>query len=118
VPCQPGTGQSLAEAFLEEAVRAANEDIWGTLSCSLIVHPETEKQHGAAVQAALDALRYGSVVVNAWSLVGYLVMPGHWGAFQGDQTLQVGADDTVGPLLRPATGQVQHARVQVRNPSP
>lgn len=63
---------SLVEAFLEQAVRAANEDLWGSLSCSLLVDPTTEAAHGAAVQRALDGLRYGSVSVNAWSAMGFL----------------------------------------------
>lgn len=33
--------------FLEEAVRFANEDLWGTLSCTLVLHPNTEKQYPA-----------------------------------------------------------------------
>lgn len=41
VPCRAEGGKPLAEAFLEEAVRAANEDLWGTLSCTMLVHPET-----------------------------------------------------------------------------
>ncbi|EFN58802.1 hypothetical protein CHLNCDRAFT_140596 [Chlorella variabilis] len=78
---------SLVEAFLEQAVRAANEDLWGSLSCSLLVDPTTEAAHGAAVQRALDGLRYGSVSVNAWSAMGFLPAASHWGAFGGEQTI-------------------------------
>ncbi len=34
----PGT-QGDPEAFLEAAVKFANEECWGTLSCALMVHP-------------------------------------------------------------------------------
>lgn len=53
-------------------------------------HPQTEREHKGAVEAALEALRYGTVSLNTWSVIGYMVMPGHWGGFQGGQTLKVG----------------------------
>lgn len=80
-------GPELVPSFLKAAVKAANDDIWGSLSCTLLVHPATEAAHPEAVQAALDGLRFGSVVVNCWSVVGYLPPQGYWGAFAGDQTL-------------------------------
>lgn len=86
VPPAPGAA-SLEEGYLQAAVKAANEDVWGSLSCSILVHPATEAAHGAAVQRALDELRFGSVAVNAWSSIGFLPAQGHWGAFGGDQTV-------------------------------
>ena len=71
VPPAPGAA-SLEEGYLQAAVKAANEDVCGSLSCSILVHPATEAAHGAAVQRALDELRFGSVAVNAWSSIGFL----------------------------------------------
>lgn len=59
MPCTAGPGKTLEEAFLEAGVQAANNDLWGTLSCTVLVHPETEARHGAAVAQALDVLQYG-----------------------------------------------------------
>ncbi len=36
--------------FLEQAVRFANEDLWGTLSCTLVLHPDTEKHFPAETE--------------------------------------------------------------------
>ncbi|GIL98197.1 hypothetical protein Vretimale_3620 [Volvox reticuliferus] len=38
------------EEFLEAATRFANEQLWGTLSCVLVLHPELEKAHPKAAQ--------------------------------------------------------------------
>ena len=70
VPCAAGAEQ--VPSFLARAVAACNEEIWGTLSCTLLMHPATEAAHPEAVQKALDGLQYGSVVVNGWSVLGYL----------------------------------------------
>ncbi|WP_328394673.1 hypothetical protein OHS70_06765 [Streptomyces sp. NBC_00390] len=59
--------------FLRHAVDFANDTLLGTLGATLIVHPRTEKDHRAAVEAALDGLRYGTLGVNCWSAVGFLL---------------------------------------------
>lgn len=72
VPTEGAAGGSLAERFLSAAVPAANRDLWGSLSCTVLVHPATEAAHPAAVQRALDDLQFGSVVVNSWSVTGFI----------------------------------------------
>ena len=72
-------------AFIEEAVALANHTLWGSLSCSIIVHPKSMKDPriAKAVEKAIGDLRYGSVAVNHWTALAYaLVSPG-WGAFPG-----------------------------------
>jgi len=73
VPTDAAGSGSLAERFLATAVPAANRDLWGSLSCTLLVHPATEAAHPVAVQRALDDLQYGSVVLNSWSVTGFIM---------------------------------------------
>ncbi|GLC44124.1 hypothetical protein PLESTB_000926500 [Pleodorina starrii] len=73
--------------FLEAATRFANEDLWGTLSAMVVLHPGLEAAHPEAVSKAIDGLRYGVVSVNAWSAVSFVVGACIWGAFDGDQTI-------------------------------
>ena len=75
-----------AERFLAAAVGFANERCWGTLSCSLFVHPATKQAHRAAVDAAVAALRYGTVCVNVPGTVGFAVTKLAWGAYGGGGT--------------------------------
>lgn len=74
--------------FLASSVAIANQHLWGTLSCTVLIHPDTEKEYPDVVQKALDDLEYGCIAVNVWSAVGYFPAEAHWGAFAGDQTLQ------------------------------
>lgn len=37
-------GCDSTEAFLQEAVRYVNTQCWGSLACSVWVHPDTEKR--------------------------------------------------------------------------
>ena len=72
-------------AFIEEAVKLANETLWGSLSCSIIVHPKSMKDPriAKAVDEAIAKLRYGSVAVNHWSALAYALVTPAWGAYPG-----------------------------------
>ncbi len=72
-------------AFLAQAVRFANETLWGTLNVTILVHPDTEREPevAAAVDRALAELRYGTVAVNGWAALGYGLVVTPWGAFPG-----------------------------------
>jgi hypothetical protein len=69
--------------FLQRATRLCNEQVWGTLSCALLVHPATARQLGPVLEQAIADLRYGCVVVNHWGGIGYGLVTPTWGAFPG-----------------------------------
>jgi aldehyde dehydrogenase (NAD(P)+) len=69
--------------FLDKAVDFANERTFGTLGCQILIHPATRKKLGQRFEDALARLRYGTIGVNAWSGVGFLLARGAWGAFPG-----------------------------------
>ena len=50
---------------MDKAVEVANTHIWGTLSCSMLIHPDTQKQYGAAFERAIANLEYGGIGINA-----------------------------------------------------
>lgn len=77
--------------FMRQAVDFANEQCWGTLAASLFIHPETQQQYADAFDAAVAGLRYGSVTVNAPSLVGFSATPLVWGAFPGHTPQDIGS---------------------------
>ncbi|MHB8148017.1 MAG: aldehyde dehydrogenase family protein [Vulcanimicrobiaceae bacterium] len=70
-------------SYLERAVAFANDTLWGTLGANLIIHPKTMRVYAAACDAAIAALHYGCVGVNAWTGVGFLLTQTTWGAFPG-----------------------------------
>lgn len=83
-------GATTAE-FLRHATGFANDTLPGTLGATLIVHPRTEKSDQAAVAAAIAALRYGTVGVNCWSAVGFLLGYTPWGAYPGHTRQDIGS---------------------------
>ena len=71
--------------YLERAVEFANEKLWGTLNCTILVHPKTlaDPEVAAAFDRVIAGLRYGTVAVNSWAALGYGLVVAPWGAFPG-----------------------------------
>jgi len=84
----PGSGPA---EFLERAVDFCNRRLEGTLGATLIVHPRTERELGPRLDAALGALRYGSIGVNVWNAVAFLLAQASWGAYPGHTLDDVGS---------------------------
>ena len=71
--------------YIERAVDFANDRLWGTLSCSIIVHPKSLEDPAVAnaVEKAIADLRFGSVAVNHWAALSYAFVSTTWGAYPG-----------------------------------
>lgn len=83
-------GDTAAE-FLERAVAFCNARLFGTLTVTVIVDGPTTRALGPAYDAALSALRYGTVAVNIWSAVGFAFGSTVWGAFPGHSARDIGS---------------------------
>ena len=72
------------EVFLQEAIRFANEELYGTLGANIVIHPATIARIGRRrFEELLIGLRYGTIAVNTWTGVGFLTPQATWGAFPG-----------------------------------
>lgn len=80
-----------AAAFLETAVEFANETLWGNLSCTVLVHPATQRQYASDFEQAIARLRYGSIGVNLWAGVNFSLSSLSWGAFPGNSLEDIGS---------------------------
>jgi aldehyde dehydrogenase (NAD(P)+) len=87
--------------YLRNAVAFANDRLHGNLGANLIVHPQTVKELGPVLDEAIEALRYGSIGVNAWSAFVFLAGRGAWGAYPGNtaQDIQSGTGVVHNSLL-------------------
>ena len=70
--------------FLAQATRVANDEIWGNLSCNLLIDPRTERDLATDLDQAVADLRYGGVAINTWSSVLFGLSSTSWGAFPGN----------------------------------
>ncbi|UNK70402.1 aldehyde dehydrogenase family protein [Microbacterium sp. H1-D42] len=82
-----GTGQD----FFEAAIAHANDQLAGTLGGNIIIDPATEKAMGAGFERAITEFHYGSIAINAWTALGFIVPTMTWGAYPGNSIDDVGS---------------------------
>lgn len=80
-----GAGTDDAGEWLDRAVDFCNDQLVGTLGMTILIHPRTLRRLGDRFWDAVARLRYGTVGVNVWSGVGFLIAQGTWGAFPGHE---------------------------------
>jgi acyl-CoA reductase-like NAD-dependent aldehyde dehydrogenase len=80
---------SAAGDFLDKAVDFANNSVWGSLSCVLLIDGQTQRSIGAQWEDALGRLRYGSIGVNLWTGANFTIPAMTWGAFPGNSIAAV-----------------------------
>ena len=77
-----GAGEDPGD-WLDRAVDFCNDEVVGTLGMTILIHPRTLRRLGDRFWDAVARLRYGTVGVNVWSGVGFLIAQASWGAFPG-----------------------------------
>ena len=81
-----------AEAFLIAAIEYANTELWGTLGANIVIHPKTIRQIGKKrFEEILGELKYGTIAINTWTGLAFLVTACPWGAFPGHTLDNVGS---------------------------
>ena len=72
---------------------------------NLLIRPEDRRALGPAFDRAVEALRYGTIAINAWTALGFLTAAAPWGAFPGN---------TVGDDTAEARRRADHAASLLR----
>lgn len=77
--------------FIRKAVAFANNQLWGTLTASIFVHPKSmrDPKIAAAVERAIEDLHYGSVVLNNGGVFAYITPTLPWGGYLGQDKYDI-----------------------------
>lgn len=76
------------ESYLRTAITWANDHLYGSLGGNILIHPTTIKQIGRRrFEEILAGFHYGTIAINAWTGLGFLLSAVPWGGFPG-ATLQ------------------------------
>ena len=89
---QTDTSGSDPEAFLIAAIEYANTELWGTLGANILIHPRTIREIGTRrFEEILADFRYGTIGINGWCGIGFLIAACPWGAYPGHTLEDVGS---------------------------
>ncbi len=81
---------SVAE-YLADATAFANERLAGTLAATILIDPQTARTHSAALERAVQDLRYGAIGINELALIAFGLRYTTWGGFPGHTPLSIGS---------------------------
>lgn len=81
-----------AESYLVAAIDYANNELWGTLGANILIHPRTIRKIGKKrFEEIVSELHYGTIGINGWCGVGFLITACPWGAYPGHTIEDVGS---------------------------
>ncbi len=69
--------------YLMQATEFVNQRLWGNLSCTLVISPESQKTQ--PWRRAVEELRYGAIGVNVWPGLIFALVNLPWGAYPGNE---------------------------------
>jgi aldehyde dehydrogenase (NAD(P)+) len=79
------------ETYLRNAVAFCNDKLTGTLACSVLIDPATQRKLGSAFDQAIADLRYGCIGINIWGAFGFMLPQATWGAYPGHTLRDIGS---------------------------
>jgi acyl-CoA reductase-like NAD-dependent aldehyde dehydrogenase len=73
------------DQFVDAAVELCNDVVWGSLSATILAHPDqlADPLVAGRIDAAVASLRYGAIGLNLWHAMAYAFGTTTWGAFPG-----------------------------------
>ncbi len=80
-----------APDFLTQAVDFANDRLWGTLSCTILVDSRTQQKFDRELDTAIANLKYGAIGINIWSAMLFYFGVTTWGAYPGNSIADIGS---------------------------
>jgi aldehyde dehydrogenase (NAD(P)+) len=83
------------EDFANKAVNYCNDELWGNLGVSVIIKDHDRKFNKHITNLYIDKLNYGTVAINEWAAIGYIIPQLPWGGFPGNRDNDIQSGQSV-----------------------
>ena len=82
------------EDYAREVIDYCNNNLWGNLGATVIFKKYNNKKQKPITNLYIEELKYGTVAINEWSAIGFIIPTLPWGGFPGnkDNDIQSGQD--------------------------
>ena len=80
--------------YVQKVVDYCNDTLWGNLGATVLFKKYKSKKNKKNINYYIDNLRYGTVAINEWSAIGFIIPTLPWGGYPGntDNNIQSGQD--------------------------
>ncbi len=86
---------STNEEFANNAIDYCNDELWGNLGVSVIIKDHERKFNKHITNLYIDKLNYGTVAINEWAAIGYIIPQLPWGGYPGNRDNDVQSGQSV-----------------------
>lgn len=83
------------EDFANKAIDYCNDELWGNLGVSVIIKDHDRKFNKHITNLYVDRLNYGTVAINEWAAIGYIIPQLPWGGFPGNKDNDIQSGQSV-----------------------
>ena len=83
------------ENFANKAIDYCNDELWGNLGVSVIIKDHDRKFNKHITNLYIDKLNYGTVAINEWAAIGYIIPQLPWGGFPGNRDNDIQSGQSV-----------------------
>jgi len=83
------------EDFANKAIDYCNDELWGNLGVSVIIKDYTKKFNRHLTELYISNLDYGTIAINEWAAIGYIIPQLPWGGFPGNKDNDIQSGQSV-----------------------
>ena len=73
------------EDFAVKSIEYVNNKLWGNLGVTVLIKNHKKKTNQEILDKYVDELKYGTVAINEWSALGFVIPTMPWGGYPGNK---------------------------------
>ena len=86
---------SNAEDYVKKSIDYCNNELWGNLGVSVIIKDHNNKFNKHITNSYIENLKYGTIAINEWAAIGYIIPQLPWGGFPGNKDNDIQSGQSV-----------------------
>ena len=86
---------SNAEDYVKKSINYCNNELWGNLGVSVIIKDHNNKFNKHITNSYIENLKYGTIAINEWAAIGYIIPQLPWGGFPGNKDNDIQSGQSV-----------------------
>ena len=71
--------------YVNKAVSYVNQDVWGNLGVAVLIKKHDSKKVKDITKNYVDNLKYGTIAINEWPALGFIIPTMPWGGYPGNK---------------------------------
>ena len=83
------------ENFAINSIDYVNNELWGNLGVTVLIKNHKKKANQTILNTYVEELKYGTVAINEWSALGFVIPTLPWGGYPGNKDNDIQSGQSV-----------------------